>query len=67
MFNSNIWPNWGPFRDIRLPNVSDLESDLSRSLKVKRYSEIGLAVYGFLLMVKSNIGPNLAPLGDIRL
>ncbi len=35
MFNSNIWPNSPPLPDIRLSNVSDLEFDLSRSLKVK--------------------------------
>ncbi len=37
------------------------------SLKVKSDDIIGLAIYGFLLMVNSNIGPNSAPLRDIRL
>ena len=41
--------------------------DFSGSLKVKCDGVIGLPIYGFLLMVKSNIGPNLAPLWDIRL
>ncbi len=50
-----------------LQNVSDLEFDLSRSLKVKCEGAIRLTIYGFLLMFNSNIGPNLAPLQDIRL
>ncbi len=49
MFNSNIWPNSAPLQDIRLQNLSDLEFDLSRSLKVKCDDVIGLAIYGFLL------------------
>ncbi len=47
--------------------VSDLDFDFSMSLKVKGNDVIGLAIYGFLLMVNSNIGPNSAPLRDIRL
>ncbi len=43
-------------------NLSDLDFDLSRSLKVKCHGVIGLAIYGFLLMINSNIGPNMAPL-----
>ncbi len=44
-FNSNMWPNSAPLWYIRLQNVSDLEIDLWRSLKVKcdffsRYCEI---------------------------
>ncbi len=48
--------------------MSDLDFDPSRSLKVKSYGVIGLTihVYGFLLMVKSKMGPNLSPLRDIR-
>ncbi len=42
-----------------LRNLGELDFDLSRSLKVKSDSVIGLAIYGFLLMVNSNIGPNL--------
>ncbi len=46
---------------MRLYNLRDLEFDLSRSLKVKCDGAIGLAIYGFLLMVNSSIGPILAP------
>ena len=47
--------------------MGDLDFDLSMSFKVKCHGVIGLAIYGFLLTVKSNIWPNLAPLRDIRL
>ncbi len=47
--------------------MSDLEFDLSRSLKVKCDDVIGLSLYAFLLMFNSNIWPNSAPLQDIRL
>ncbi len=47
-----------PLRDIRLQNMSDIEFDLSRSLKVKSDGTVGLPIYGFLLMFNSNIGPN---------
>ncbi len=47
--------------------MSDLDFDLSRSLKVKCEGAIGLPIYGFLLMFNSNIGPNRAPLRDISL
>ena len=67
MFNSNIWPNSTPLQDIRLQNLSDLEFDLSRSLKVKCDDVIGLSLYAFLLMFNSNIWPDSAPLQDIRL
>ena len=67
MGNSNIRPNSAPLRDIRLRNLSDLDFDLSRSLKVQTDDTIRLAIYGFLLMVSSKIGPNLALLQDIRL
>ncbi len=63
MLNSNIWL----FYDIRLRHLSDLEFDLSRSLKVKCDSVIGLPIYAFLLMFNSNILPNSAPLQDVRL
>ncbi len=48
-------------------NLSDLDFDLSRSVNVKFDNAIGLAIYGFLLIVNSNIGPNSASLRDIRL
>ena len=41
--------------------------ELSRSLKVKGHGVIGLAIYGFQLMINSKIGPNSAPLRDIKL
>ncbi len=47
--------------------MSDLDFDLSRSLKVKCHGVIGLAICAFLMIVNSNIGPNLAPLQVIRL
>ena len=58
MVNANIEPNSTSLRDIRLRILSDLDFDLSRSLKVKYESAIGLSIYGFLLMFYSNIGPN---------
>ena len=42
----------------KLQNLSDLDFDLSRSLKVKSDSGTGLPIYGFLLMFNSNIGSN---------
>ena len=67
MVNSNLGPNYSPLRGIRFLNLSDLEFDLSRSLKVICHGAIGLAIYDFLLMFNSNMGPNLAPLRDIGL
>ena len=54
-------------QDIRLRNLSDLDFDLSRSIKVKCDTVIELPVYIFLLMRNSNIRPKSAPLQDIRL
>ncbi len=48
-------------------NPSDLDFDLPGSLKVKSDDIIRLTIYGFLLMINSNIGPNSAPLRDINL
>ncbi len=56
MFNSNI--QLGSFQDIRLWNLSDLDTDLSMSLKVKYDGAIGLLTYDFLLMFNTNILPN---------
>ncbi len=67
MVNSNIWSNSAPLQYIRLQNLSDLEFDLSRSLKVKCDSVIGLPIYNFPLMSNSNIWPNSAPLRNVRL
>ncbi len=66
MFNSNIWPNSAPLQDIRLQNLSDLEFDLLRSLKVKCDSVIELHIYAFLSMFHSNIWPKSGPLQDIH-
>ncbi len=44
MFNSNIWPNSASLQDIRLQNLSDLQFDLSRLLKVKCDDAIGLVM-----------------------
>ena len=51
MFNGNIWSNSAPLRNIRLQNLSDLDFDISRSLKVKCDGAIGLSIYGFLWIV----------------
>ena len=52
MFNSycSIWPNSVPLQVLRLRNLSDLEFDLSRSLKVKCDDVIGLVMHGFPLI-----------------
>ncbi len=47
-----------PYRSATTQNLSDLDFDLSRSLKVKFDSAIGLNIYGFILMFNSNIGPD---------
>ncbi len=60
--NSIKWPNSAHFRDIMLRNPSDLDLDLSRSLKVKSDSVIGLPIYGFLLVSDRNIWPSSAPI-----
>ncbi len=46
--------------------MGDLDFDCSVSLKVKSDSAMGLPIYGLLLRFHSNIGPNKAPLRDIR-
>ncbi len=50
MFNSNICPNSAPLQDIRLKYLSDLDFDLSMSLKVECDGIIGFSVYGFLFI-----------------
>ena len=65
MVNSNIGPNSAPLRDIRLWNLSDLDFDLSRSLKVKSNGAVGLSIYEFLLMFNSNQISISHHLGDI--
>ena len=67
IFNSHIWPTSAPLWDIGLRTMSDLDFDLSRSLKVICNSVIWLPIYAFLLMLNSNIWPNCTPLWDTRL
>ncbi len=45
IFISNLGPNHALLRYVRLQNLSDLEFDLSRSLKVKCDGEIGLILW----------------------
>ncbi len=47
MVNSNIWRNIVPLRDTAPQNVSDLEFDLSKSIKAKCDGGIGLPIYDF--------------------
>ena len=44
MLNSNIWPNAVALPDITLRSPSDLEFDLSQSVKVKCDGVIGLPI-----------------------
>ncbi len=52
MANSNIGPKSTPLQDVWFWNPSDLNFNLSKSLKVKGDGVIELPIYGFLLMVK---------------
>ncbi len=56
MANGNILPNSARVREIRLWKPSDLDVDLSRSLKDKCDGVIGLPIHCFLLIVNSNKG-----------
>ncbi len=74
MTNSNFLQTYfivtyglAPLQDIRLRNLSNLEVDLSSSIKVICDDVIGLPTYAFLLMFNSNLWPNSAPSQDIRL
>ncbi len=62
-------PNSALLQDIHvmLRNLSDLDFNLSRSLKVKCNRTNGLPIYASVLMFNSNMWPNSAPLQDIRL
>ena len=51
---SKIWPKCLLLPDTRLQNQSDLEFDLSRSLKVKFNGAVGVSIYDFLLVSNSN-------------
>ncbi len=50
-----MWYNSSPLQDIRLRNLSDVELDLSRSLKVKCDDVLGLAIHGFLLTYSNHL------------
>ncbi len=43
------------FRDTHLPDLSELDFDLSRSLKVKYNCVLGLPIYDILLLFHGNI------------
>ena len=62
-FSADLFHTYGlaPLQDIRLQNLTDLEFDPSRSLKVMCDDVIGLSLYAFLLMFDSNLWPNSAP------
>ncbi len=47
---SNIWPNPASLRAMIFQNLSELDIDLSRRLKVKCDGFIELPTYGFLLI-----------------
>ena len=48
IFNRNLERNSAPLREIKLPNLGDLDSDLSGSLKLKCDGVIGLHIYGLI-------------------
>ena len=58
LFQSNVWPNSAPLRNIRLRNLSDPDFGLSMSLKVK-CDVFGLPIYAFLLMLTVTHGLTL--------
>ncbi len=66
-FSNSVWPNSTPLHHIRLQNLSDLDTDVSRSFTVECDGTIELPIYGFLLIFHNSINPNSAPLGDRRL
>ena len=43
-------------RVISIQNMSELESDLSRSLKVKSNGAVGLLIYHFHMSISHNLG-----------
>ncbi len=53
------------YRSPMTPNPSNLDFNLSRSLKVKYNGAGAPPLYGFILMFNSNILPNQAPLRDM--
>ncbi len=55
VFNNNIWPNSALLWDMTLKYISNLEFDLSMSLKVKSNSVVGFPIYDFLLVSNNNM------------
>ncbi len=46
-----------PYTTATTQNLSDIDFDLSRSLKVKSNGVIRLTIYSFLLVCNNNVGP----------
>ncbi len=55
LFTSNMWPSSAPVRDISFPNFSDIDFDLSTSLKVNVIMVPLDSAYDLILEFHSNI------------
>ncbi len=66
MFNGNIWPKSAPLRDIMLQTMSNLDFNLSGSLKVKCDNVVGLPIYTFPSKSNSKMWPNSALYDKIK-
>ncbi len=69
-FTSKIWLILAHLRQnlLSLQNLSDLDFDLSMSLKVKSDGAVGLTPHmPFPMVFNSNTWPNSAPLRDLKL
>ena len=64
ILSANIWRNAAPLRDIGFQNLTDLDSELERSLRTNVITLMDSPIYAFLLMLNGNIWPNSAPLQD---
>ena len=60
-------PNPAPLQHIRLQNLSDLEFNLLRALKIKCDDAVRLPICDFLLVFNSNTYPESDALRDISL
>ncbi len=56
----------GSFMTYKPSQLSDLDFDLQRSLRVKWHGDVGLCMYELILVVNNNIWPYEADLWDIR-
>ncbi len=63
---SNTWANSDPLRDISLRNPSDLDVDLSSSLRSNVMAPMD-SQYMYMLSYNNNIWPNSAALQDMML